>query len=159
MSKQLKDMQEAGVIQPSTSSWSSPVVMVKKKDGSHRFCVDYRALNSLTKADTFPLPRIDNLLDQIGDPRYFSTLNLASGFRQIRLSPSSAEKTAFAVPQGLFEFRVTPFGLTNAPAVFQRLMERVLAELNPEEGPDFVKVYVDDIIVFSLLRLHADLLS
>ena len=137
VSKQLKNMQEAGVIQPSTSPWSSPVVMVKKKDGSQRFCVDYRTLNSITKADTFPLPRIDDLLDQLGNSRYFSTLDLASGFWQIRLSPSSVEKTAFAVPQGLFEFRVMPFGLTNAPAVFQRLMERVLSGLNPDEGPKY----------------------
>lgn len=149
VSKQLQDMQAAGIIQPSESPWSSPVVMVKKKDGTQRFCVDYRALNAVTKADRFPLPRIDDLLDQLGNSRYFSTLDLARGFWQIRLSPNSIEKTAFAVPQGLFEFRVMPFGLTNAPAVFQRLMERVLAGLNPEEGPDFVKVYIDDVIVFS----------
>ena len=103
----------------------------------------------MTKSDTFPLLRIDDLLDQLGDSRYFSTLDLASGFWQIRLSDSAVEKTAFSVPQGLFEFRVMPFGLTNAPAVFQRLMERVLAGLNPEDGPDFVKVYIDDVLVFS----------
>ena len=149
VSKQLKNMQRAGVIQPSASPWSSPVVMVKKKDGTQRFCVDYRTLKTVTKSDTFPLPRIDDLLDQLGDSRYFSTLDLASGFWQIRLSDSAVEKTAFSVPQGLFEFRVMPFGLTNAPAVFQRLMERVLAGLNPEDGPDFVKVYIDDVLVFS----------
>ena len=146
VSKQLKNMQQAGVIQPSASPWSSPVVMVKKKDGTQHFCVDYRTLNAVTKSDTFPLPRIDDLLDQLGDSRYFSTLDLASGFWQIRLSDSAVEKTAFSVPQGLFEFRVMPFGLTNAPAVLQRLMER---GLNPEDGPDFVKVYIDDVLVFS----------
>ena len=117
VAKQLKTMQQSGVIQPSCSPWSSPVVMVRKKDGSHRFCVDYRGLNSITKADTFPLPRIDDLLDQLGRAKYFSTLDLASGFWPIRMEPSSQEKTAFATPHGLYEFRVMPFGLTNAPAV------------------------------------------
>ena len=146
---QLRNIQKTGVVRPSASAWSSPVVMVKKKDGTQRFCVDYRALNAVTKADTFPLPRIDDLLDQLGNSRFFTTLDLASGYWQIRLSQSSREKTAFAVPHGLFEFQVMPFGLTNAPAVFQRLMQQVLAGLNPEQGPDFVKVYIDDILVFS----------
>ena len=104
VAKQLKDMQRAGVIRPSASPWSSPVVMVRKKDGTQRFCVDYRALNAVTRADTFPLPRVDDLLDQLGNSRFFTTLDLASGYWQIRLSPSSQEKTAFSVPQGLFEF-------------------------------------------------------
>ena len=146
---QLRNMQKAGVIQPSSSPWASPVVIVRKKDGTYRFCVDYRALNAVTKADTFPLPRVDDLLDQLGDSRFFSTLDLASGYWQIRVDPGSIEKTAFVTPQGLFEFRVMPFGLTNAPAVFQRLMARVLSGLNPEDGPDFVSVYIDDILVFS----------
>ena len=121
--------------------------MVRKKDGSHRFCVDYRHVNAVTKPDTFPLPRIDDLLDQLGRSRFFSTLDLAAGYWQIRMQPDSQEKTAFATPQGLFEFRVMPFGLTNAPAVFQRLMQRVLMGLNPEDGPDFVAVYINDIIL------------
>ena len=123
--------------------------MVRKKDGSHRFCVDYRHLNSVTKSDTYPLPRIDDLLDQLGECRYFSTLDLASGYWKIRVAPESREKTAFTTPQGLYEFLVMPFGLTNAPAAFQRLMQRVLAGLNPEAGPDFVAVYIDDVLVFS----------
>ena len=149
VAKQLRSMQEAGVIQPSSSPWASPVVMVRKRDGTHRFCVDYRELNSVTKADTFPLPRIDDLLDQLGAARYFSTLDLASGYWQIRMHPNLIEKTAFVTPQGLHEFWVMPFGLTNAPGVFQRLMERVLAGLNPEDGPDFVVVYIDDVLVIS----------
>ena len=112
-------MQETGVIQPSNSPWASPIVMVRKKDGTHRFCVDYRSLNEVTKADTYPLPRVDDLLDQLGGAKFFTTLDLASGFWQIRVAQGSREKTAFVVPQGLFEFRVMPFGLTNAPAVFQ----------------------------------------
>ena len=149
VARQLKKMQQMGVVQPSSSPWASPVVMVCKKDGTHRFCIDYRALNSVTKADVFPLPRIDDLLDQLGEAHYFSTLDLAAGYWQIRVHPDSREKTAFITPQGLFEFCVMPFGLTNAPSVFQRLMQRVLAGLNPDEGPDFVTVYLDDILVFS----------
>ena len=111
--------------------------------------MDYRDLNAVTRADTFPLPRIDNLLDQLGNSCYFSTLDLASGYWQIRVHPDSQEKTAFVTPQGLYEFRVMPFGLTNAPAVFQRLMQRVLMGLNPSDGEDFVAVYIDDVLVFS----------
>ena len=120
VSKQLRAMQSSGVIQPSDSS---PVVMARKKDGSHRFCVDYRELNSLTRQDSFPLPRIDDLLDQLGLSLYFSILDLVSGYWQIRMHPQSIPKTAFTTPQGIFEFRVMPFGLTNAPSVFQRLMQ------------------------------------
>ena len=149
VARQLESMQKERVIQPSKSPWSSPVVLVQKKDGTHRFCVDYRGLNSITKTDTFPFPRIDDLLDQLGESKFFSTLDLASGFWQIRVHPNSQEKTAFSTPQGLFEFRVMPFGLCNAPSVFQRLMQQVLMGLNPAEGPDFVSVYIDDVLVFS----------
>ena len=149
VAKQIERMQAAKVIQPSTSPWASPVVMVRKKDGTHRFCIDYRQLNAVTRADTYPLPRIDDLLDQLGQCHYFSTLDLASGYWQIRMSPASREKTAFTTPQGLYEFLVMPFGLTNAPAVFQRLMQRLVTGLNPASGPDFVAVYIDDILVFS----------
>ena len=149
VARQIDHMQTAEVIQPSVSPWASPVVMVQKKDGTHRFCIDYRQLNSVTKADTYPLPRIDDLLDQLGRCHYFSTLDLASGYWQIRMSPTSREKTAFVTSQGLYEFCVMPFGLTNAPAVFQRLMQRLLTGLNPAAGPDFVVVYIDDILVFS----------
>ena len=103
----------------------------------------------MMKADTFPLPRINDLLDQLGKSRYFSTLDLASGFWQILVHPHSQEKTAFVTPQGLFEFRVMPFGLANAPAIFQRLMEEVLRGINSESGPNFVSAYIDDILVFS----------
>ena len=157
--KHLAEMQEYIVIQPSESPWASPVVLVRKKDGSLRFCVDYRGLNAVTKADTFPIPRIDDLLDRLNRARYFSTLDLAAGFWQIRVHPDSREKTAFTTPHGLFEFQVVPFGLCNAPSVFQQLMQRVLSGLNqPQE--DFVSVYIDDILVFSktlgehLVHLH-----
>ena len=149
VARQLKNMQEAGVVRPSSSPWACPVVMVRKKDGSHQFCVDYRQLSSVTKADTFPLPRIDDLLDQLGESKFFTTLDLAAGYWQIRVHPNSKEKTAFITPQDLYEFQVMPLGLTNAPSVFQRLMQRVLLGLNPEEGPDFVAVYINDVLVFS----------
>ena len=149
VSRQLCTMQETGVIQPSHSPWSSPVVLVRKRDGSHRFCVDYRELNAVTKPDSFPLPRIDNLLDQLGSTQYFSTLDLAAGYWQICMHPASREKTAFVTHEGLHKFRVVPFGLTNAPAAFQRLMQQVLMGLNPENGNLFVSVYIDDVLIFS----------
>ena len=157
VARQLKTMQEAGIIQPSISPWASPVVLVRKKDGTYRFCVDYRELNAVTKPDTFPLPRIDDLLDQLGNTKFFSTLDLASGFWQVQVHPNSRAKTAFVTPQGLYEFRVMPFGLTNAPAVFQRLMQRVLMDLNQKNDTDFVTVYIDDILVYSkTLEQHLD---
>ena len=149
VARQLEQMQIKGVIQPSKSPWASPVVLVKKKDGTHRFCIDYRRLNSVTKLDSFPLPRIEDLLDQLGRSKYFSTIDLASGFWQIQMHPTAQEKTAFVTHVGLFEFRVMPFGLTNAPAVFQRLMQQVVSPLNPRSGADFVSVYLDDILVYS----------
>ena len=97
VAKQLKDMQQAGVLQPSSSPWASPVVMVRKNDGTHRFCVDYRTLNAVTKPDLYPLPRIDDLLDQLGESRYFSTLNLASGYWQICVHPDSVEKDSLSL--------------------------------------------------------------
>ena len=149
ISEQLEKMQKLGVIQTSKSPWSSPVVLVRKRDGTLRFCVDYRALNSVTKPDLFPLPRIDDLLDQLGRSRYFTTLDLAAGYWQIKVHSDSQEKTAFITHQGLYEFRVMPFGVMNAPAVFQRLMQRVLAGLKTERDKEFVSVYLDDVIIFS----------
>ena len=126
VARQLKNMQQDGVIEPSNSPLSSPVVMVQKKDGSHRFCVDYRALNSVTKADTFPLPRIADLLDQLGGARYFSTLDLVSGFWQIQMDPESREKTAFATPQGLYEFLVFAVPDQRAERIARLLCEEVV---------------------------------
>ena len=115
-------MQEQGVIRPSSSPWASPVVLVRKRDGSLRFCVDYRGINSVTKPNQFPLPRIDDLLDQLGHCKYFSTLDLAAGYWQVQMTPTSWEKTAFTTHKGLYEFNVMTFSLRNVPAVFQRLM-------------------------------------
>ena len=147
ITRQLKVMQDQGIIHPSSSPWESPVVLVKKKDGTLRFCVDYRHLNSVTKSDTFPLPRIDNLFDQLGKAQYFSTLDLASGYWQVQVHPLSCEKTAFVTHQGLHEFAVMPFGLKNE-RMLQRCMQQVLMGLKPSDGWDFVAVYLDDVLMF-----------
>ena len=121
----------------------APVVLVAKKDGTKRFCVDYRRLNALNKTDVFPLSRVDDSFDQLSHSRYFTTLDLASGYWQVLVDPASKEKTIFVTHSGLFEFSVMPFGLKNAPATFQRFMETVLAGLIKNVCLD----YLDDIIV------------
>lgn len=132
-------------------------MLVRKKDNTLRFCVDYRALNEVTKPDKFPIPRIDDLLDQLGEARYFSTLDLAAGYWQIQVDEASQERTAFVTHQGLFEFRVMPFGLRNAPSVFQRVMQQILSGLNPADGQEFVEVYIDDVLIFShTIEEHID---
>ena len=111
-------MLQQGVIEPSQNPWASPVVLGKKRDGSYRFCVDYRRLNSITKMDVFPLPRIDDTLDLLSKAKFFTTLDLASGYCQVKMHPESREKMAFATWSGLYQFVVMPFGLCNAPATF-----------------------------------------
>jgi len=151
-------MLDMGVIIPSVSPWASPVVMVKKKDGSWRFCVNYRNVNSVTKRDCYPLPCIDDTLVALIGSKWFSTLDLANGYWQVEMDPVYAEKTAFCTSGGgLFRWNVLPFGLTSTGATFERLMERVLFGLLWEP----CLVYLDDIIIFGpdfdthLVRLHA----
>ena len=143
--KEVKEMLENGIVRPSRSPWSSPVVLVAKKDGTTRFCVDYRKLNKVTKKDSYPLPRIDDTLDKMKGKRYYTTLDLASGYWQVEIEESDKEKTAFVCHLGLFEFIVMPFGLCNAPSTFQRMMDEVLAGMKWESGRD----YIDDIIIGS----------
>ena len=139
----VEEMHKAGVIEPSSSPWASPVVLVRKKDGTTRFCVDYRKLNHVTKKDSYPLPRIDDTLEALAGARWFSSLDLKSGYWQVQLHPDDKEKTAFSAGRGLWQFKVMPFGLCNAPATFERLMEQILTGL-----PLAVcLVYLDDILV------------
>ncbi|KAG1960358.1 interleukin-1 receptor accessory protein-like 1-A [Pimephales promelas] len=141
----LKGMLEGGIIRESSSPWAAPNVLVQKKTGAWRFCVDYRKLNSVTKKDAFPLPRIEDSLTSLTQAAWYSTLDLASGYWQVQVDDRDREKTAFTTPFGLFEWDRMPFGLCNAPATFQRLMQRCLGG----QLVDSTLVYLDDVIVFS----------
>ena len=142
---QIEDLLAQGHICPSQSPYGAPILFVQKKDGRWRMCIDYRALNKQTIKDRYPLPRIDDLLDRLGKVKYFSTIDLASGYHQIAMKEDDIPKTAFHTHRGHFEFVVMPFGVSNAPATFQRLMNKVFAK----ELDAFILVYLDDILVFS----------
>eukprot|EP00745_Piridium_sociabile_P008697 TRINITY_DN158_c0_g1_i1.p1 TRINITY_DN158_c0_g1~~TRINITY_DN158_c0_g1_i1.p1 ORF type:complete len:1374 (-),score=188.80 TRINITY_DN158_c0_g1_i1:1054-5175(-) len=142
--KALDEMLEAKVISRSQSPWSFGLVVVSKKDGSKRLCVDYRKLNEITKKNSYPLPLIDDILSLLGRSKYFTTLDLKSGYWQVRMSEADKEKTAFACHKGLFQFNVMPFGLSNAPSVFMTLMSIVLGGLE-----NFAVAYIDDVLIFS----------
>ena len=138
-------MVASGICEPSTSPWAANVVLVKKSDNSLRFCIDYRQLNSVTVKDSYPLPRIDSCMDALGGSKYFSTLDLRQGYWQVENDPESADKTSFVTRRGSFRFKVLPFGLSNAPAIFQRLMNLVMRGLTWEA----CLVFLDDIVVMS----------
>ena len=142
--KELTEMLECGIIEPSTSSWASPIVPVKKKDNTIRLCVDYRRLNSVSTMDAYPMPRVDDMIDQIGGAKFISTLDLTKGYWQVPVAEKDREKTAFSTPFGLFQFTRMPFGLQGAPATFQRMVDRLLNGLG-----DFANAYIDDVIIYS----------
>jgi len=142
--KQLSEMLERQVIVPSTSPFGAPVLFVKKKTGELRMCIDYRELNKITIRNSYPLPRIDDLLDKLQGAKIFSSLDLLSGYEQIRLPQEDSHKTAFKTPLGLYQYKVLPFGLTNCPSVFQNVMNDIFRDLHT-----FVLVYMDDILIFS----------
>ena len=139
------EMLEEGIIQPSKSPWNSPMILVKKKDGSFRPCVDFRKLNEITTSDKYPLPRIQELLQSLHGSKFFTTLDLQSSYWQTEIEDEDKEKTAFSTNAGHWNFTRMPFGLKNAPAIFSRLMSIVLAGLIGTA----VFVYIDDIIIAS----------
>ena len=148
LKKQLAELMEKGFVRPSTSPWGSPVLFVKKKDGLMRMCIDYRELNKVTIKNKYPLPRIDNLLDQLKGAKYFSKIDLRSGYHQMKIREQDIPKTAFVTRHGQFEFTVVAFGLTNAPAYFMNMMNKIFME----ELDRFVVVFIDDILVYSKTR-------
>ena len=136
-------MLREGIIEPSSSEWAAPIVLVKK-DGSLQLCVDYRRLNSVSKTDAYPMPRIDDMIDQLGSTSFISTLDLTRGHWQVPVFDNDRHKTAFTTPFGLYQFKTMPFGLQGAPATFQRMMDRLIQGL---EG--FTAAYLDDLVVYS----------
>jgi len=141
--QEVNKMLDRGIIEPSHSSFSSPIVLISKKDGSTRFCVDYRALNEVTVKDAYPIPRVEECLDSLAGSSWYCCMDLNSGFWQVGLDPVDKHKTAFSTSMGLYQFTVMPFGLCNAPSTFERLMEDVMRGLQWED----CLVYMDDIIV------------
>jgi len=145
MVRQIKELLSKGLIEPSLSPFGAPILFVKKKDGSLRMVIDYRALNKVTVKNRYPLPRIDDLLDQLQGAKFFSSLDLLSGYHQVPLHASDIPKTAFLTPLGSFQFKVLSMVFTNAPSTFARVMNNVFKDLLGKSVP----IYLDDILVFS----------
>ena len=143
----LQEQIQAGVVVPSKSPWASPVVLVRKKDGSVHWCVDYRRVNELSVKDAYPLPRINMCLDCLAEAKLFSTLDLQSGYSQLKMDEHDQEKTVFITKYGLYEYTVMPFGLASAPSTFQRAMELIFRGVQWQT----LVIYLDDLIIFSPL--------
>ena len=143
--EEIKKMLDADVIEPAITEWATPIVLAPKKDGSLRFFIDYRRLNELTVRDSYPIPRMDECIDSLGEARIFSTLDANSGYWQIELADEDREKTAFTSHSGVFQYKRMPFGLKNAPSTFQRTIDIVLATAKWKHAI----VYLDDIVIFS----------
>jgi hypothetical protein len=153
LKKQLEELLEKNFVRPSVSPWGAPVLLVKKKDGSMRLCVDYKQLNKVTIKNKYPLPRIDNLMDQLVGACVFSKINLRSGYHQIRVKLDDIPKTAFRTKYGHYEYTVIPFGVSNAPGVFMEYMNRIFHPYLDQ----FVVVFIDDILIYSKSEEeHAD---
>ena len=145
MERQIKDLLSKGLIEPSSSPFAAPISFVRKKDGTLRMCIDYRALNKVTIKNKYPLPRIDDLMDHLSGSACFSSIDLMSGYHQLRIDPADVPKTAFRSPFGLYQYKVLPFGLSNAPSIFQAAMNRIFGDYMGK----FMVVYLDDILIFS----------
>jgi hypothetical protein len=145
LKKQIAELRSKGFIRPSSSPWGAPVLFVEKKDGTQRMCVEYRSLNEVTIKNKYPLPRIEDLFDQMKGASVFSKIDLRSGYHQLKIRESDTPKTAFRTRYGLYEYIVMSFGLTNAPAYFMYLMNKVFMEYLDK----FVLVFIDDILIFS----------
>jgi hypothetical protein len=143
MHTQVDSLLKFGLIQKSSSPFGSPVLFVKKKTGELRMCVDYRALNKITIPNRYPIPRIDDLLDRLQGSKVFSSLDLCSAYQQVKLNETDYQKTAFRTPFGLYEYKVLPFGLTNAPSAFMSIINEVISDL------PFAVIYLNDILIFS----------
>ena len=141
----MQELLDKGFIRSSTSPWGAPVLFVKKKDGTLRLCIDYKELNKVTVKNKYPLPRIDDLFDQLQGAQYFSKIDLRSGYHQLRIREADVSKMAFHTRYGHYEFLVMSFGLTNAPAAFMDLMNRVFRPYVDQ----FIVVFIDDILVYS----------
>lgn len=140
--QEIKELLEAGIVELSHSPWAAPIVLVPKKDKTYRLCVDYRRLNKVMTQDPYPMPRVDDLLDGLGGAHFISTL--CKGYWQVPVAEDSRQKTAFVTPLGKYQFKMMPFGLVGAPAVFQRMMNTLLADTLSFSG-----AYIDDVVIFS----------
>ena len=143
LKEEIKYLLEKDFIEPSSSCWSSPCILVPKPDGSYQMCTDYRKINSVTKTDTFPIPRMDDCIDKVGKAKYVTKFDLLKGFWQVPLTDDVKEMSAFATPEGLYQYKVMPFGMKNSPATFQCLINKVIADLEDCEA------YIDDVIIYS----------